>query len=78
MVPLVILTQIALYAALDGPLFRYRYPYQPLIILLGAAGLALVVQQLVAAWRDAQAAIREAPDAPLVPAASVPQGTPRA
>jgi hypothetical protein len=51
-IPLVVLTQIVLYVALDGPLFRYRYPYQPLIILLGAAGCAVIVQTVVSHWRD--------------------------
>jgi hypothetical protein len=79
-IPLVILSQIVLYVALDGPLFRYRFPYQPLIIVLGAAGLVLVVRQLIAAWRDAQAAMPGAPDALLMPpsAPSVPHGTPQA
>jgi hypothetical protein len=79
MIPLVVLSQIVLYVALDGPLFRYRFPYQPLVIILGAAGLALVVRCLVTAWREAQAEILKAPDAALAPAAapSVPHGTPQ-
>jgi hypothetical protein len=78
-IPLVILSQIVLYVALDGPLFRYRYPYQPLIILLGAAGLALTVQYVVSAWRDARQAALESREAvPAVQAAtSVPVGTPQ-
>jgi hypothetical protein len=54
-IPLIIVTQILLYVALDGPLFRYRLPLQPLITLLGAAGLSLVLQQTVVIWRDAHA-----------------------
>ncbi len=49
-VPLVILTQIVLYVALDGLLFRYRLPLQPSITLLGGAGLALVLDQVALAW----------------------------
>jgi hypothetical protein len=55
-IPIVVLTQIVMYVALDGPLFRYRYPYQPLIILMGAAGCALVVQTVLSYWREASAA----------------------
>jgi hypothetical protein len=80
LLPLVILSQIVLYVALDGPLFRYRFPYQPLILLLGAAGLALVIQFVASAWRDARTATPEtAPAAPLIPATSgsVPGGTPQ-
>ena len=55
-IPIVVLTQIVLYVALDGPLFRYRYPYQPLIILMGAAGCALVVQTVLSHWRAASSA----------------------
>jgi hypothetical protein len=51
-IPLVVITQIVLYVALDGPLFRYRFPLQPLITLLGAAGLALMLQHLRAAWHE--------------------------
>jgi hypothetical protein len=77
--PLVILTQIVLYVALDGPLFRYRFPYQPLIIVLGAAGLALALQHVVAAWQDARTSTTEAAAGPLPPATapSVPGGTPQ-
>jgi hypothetical protein len=56
LIPLVIVTQIVLYVALDGSLFRYRFPLQPLITLLGAAGLALVIQQLAVVWRVARGA----------------------
>ena len=77
-VPLVIVSQIVLYVALGGPLFRYRFPYQPLIILLGAAGLALAIQHVVSAWRDAQRLSSESTSATLPPAAvtTVPGGTP--
>jgi hypothetical protein len=44
--PLVIITQIVLYVALDGPLFRYRFPLQPLITVLGSAGVQLVIHQI--------------------------------
>jgi 4-amino-4-deoxy-L-arabinose transferase-like glycosyltransferase len=53
-IPLVVLSQVVLYVALDGPLFRYRLPYQPPIIILGAAGLALVGQHVVASWRGSR------------------------
>lgn len=43
--PLVVLSQLLLHVALDGPLFRYRYPLQPLITLLCAAGGALLLAQ---------------------------------
>jgi hypothetical protein len=55
-IPLVIVTQIVLYVALDGPLYRYRFPLQPLITLLGAAGLALLLQHLRALWWDIRSA----------------------
>jgi hypothetical protein len=61
-IPLVIVTQILLYVALDGPLFRYRFPLQPLITLLGAAGLALVLQQIAVVWRESrQPVVSESP-----------------
>lgn len=53
-IPVVVVTQILLYVALDGDLYRYRFPLQPLITLLGAAGLALVLQQIQAAWQHAR------------------------
>ena len=76
-IPLVILTQIVLYVALDGPLFRYRFPYQPLIVVLGAAGLALALQQVVSAWRDASEPAVKVPDSAQRRQASqsVPSGT---
>jgi hypothetical protein len=49
-IPLIILSQFLLYAALNGPVFRYRYPFQPLITMLGAAGLVYLVQQLAPLW----------------------------
>jgi hypothetical protein len=73
LIPLVIITQIVLYVALDGPLFRYRFPYQPLIVILAAAGLALVLRQLASFWSDARA---ETP-APSTPSPVVPHGTPQ-
>ena len=79
--PLVIVSQIVLYVALDGPLFRYRYPYQPLIVILGAAGLALFLQQIVTIWREAGSTTSDAaPAAALSPTVSpsVPRGTPQA
>jgi hypothetical protein len=41
LLPAVVLTQLLLYVALDGPLARYRYPMQPLITLTACAGLTL-------------------------------------
>ena len=37
--------QLLLYAALDGPLYRYRAPLEPLITLLAVGGLALLAAQ---------------------------------
>jgi len=48
LLPLIVLSQLLLYAALDGPIARYRYPFQPMITLLAAAGLTLLS---TAAWR---------------------------
>lgn len=80
-IPLVIVSQIVLYVALDGPLFRYRFPYQPLITALGAAGLALALRQVVpagggrAAGGDGAAPPNRA--APPLAPGSVPRGTAR-
>ena len=81
LIPLVILSQVVLYVALDGPLFRYRFPYQPLIIVLAAGGLALVLQQLRALWHDASTSDGSVRDAdglaerPSTTLAAVPGGT---
>lgn len=40
LLPAVVITQLLLYVALDGPLARYRYPMQPLITLIACGGLA--------------------------------------
>ena len=37
--------QLLLYAALDGPLYRYRAPLEPLIALLAAGGFALLASR---------------------------------
>jgi 4-amino-4-deoxy-L-arabinose transferase-like glycosyltransferase len=42
LLPLVVVSHLLLYVALDGPLARYRYPVQPLITLLACGGLALL------------------------------------
>jgi 4-amino-4-deoxy-L-arabinose transferase-like glycosyltransferase len=42
LLPLVVVSQLLLYVALDGAVFRYRYPLQPVITLLACAGLTLV------------------------------------
>jgi hypothetical protein len=39
LLPLIVLTQLLLYVALDGPVARYRYPMQPLITLVACSGL---------------------------------------
>jgi 4-amino-4-deoxy-L-arabinose transferase-like glycosyltransferase len=49
--PLVVISQLLIYAALDGPLFRYRVPTQPLTTLLLAAGLSYLVA-CIARWWD--------------------------
>ena len=49
--PLVVCSQLLIYAALDGPLFRYRVPTQPLITLIAAAGFTYLVTA-IARWRD--------------------------
>jgi hypothetical protein len=36
---LIVVTQLLIYVALNGPLARYRYPLQPLITLVAAGGL---------------------------------------
>jgi 4-amino-4-deoxy-L-arabinose transferase-like glycosyltransferase len=45
LLPLVVLTQLLIYVAADGPLSRYRYPLQPLITLLAAGGFMLLLSQ---------------------------------
>lgn len=47
LIPLVVVTQIVLYVALDGPLFRYRFPLQPPVVVLGAGGMALVLRYTI-------------------------------
>jgi hypothetical protein len=42
LLPLVVVSQLLLYVALDGAVFRYRYPLQPVITLLACAGLTLM------------------------------------
>lgn len=46
LLPLLVLSQLLLYVALDGPLFRYRYPLQPLIAVLSAGGAVTFCRQL--------------------------------
>jgi hypothetical protein len=51
--PLVVVTQLLLHVALNGPLVRYRYPLEPLITIVAAGGCTLVVaatQALI--WRN--------------------------
>ena len=45
LLPLVVLSQLLLYVALDGPHTRYRFPLQPLISVLAAAGLTLLLSR---------------------------------
>jgi 4-amino-4-deoxy-L-arabinose transferase-like glycosyltransferase len=45
LLPLVVITQLLLHVALDGPLARYRYPLQPLITLVAAGGLVWLFHQ---------------------------------
>jgi hypothetical protein len=51
LLPLLVLSQLLLYAALDGPLYRYRVPLQPPISLLIAAGLTALLAWLSALSR---------------------------
>jgi 4-amino-4-deoxy-L-arabinose transferase-like glycosyltransferase len=44
--PLVVISQLLIYAALDGALPRYREPLQPLITLVLAAGLTYLVASI--------------------------------
>lgn len=67
LLPLSVLSQLLLYAALDGALYRYRAQFQPLLAVLAAVGLTLGSQWLVQAvrrirhrWRPASAAHRTA------------------
>ena len=39
LLPLIVVSQLLIYAALDGPVARYRYPMQPLITLVACGGL---------------------------------------
>jgi 4-amino-4-deoxy-L-arabinose transferase-like glycosyltransferase len=45
LLPAVVFSQLLGYAALDGPLYRYRVPMQPLITLLAAGGLTWLAGQ---------------------------------
>jgi 4-amino-4-deoxy-L-arabinose transferase-like glycosyltransferase len=49
LVPAIVVSQLLLYVALDGPLPRYRFPFQPMITLLAAAGLTFLLGWLWAA-----------------------------
>lgn len=67
LLPLSVLSQLLLYAALDGALYRYRAQFQPLLAVLAAVGLTLGSRWLVQAvrrirhrWRPASAAHRTA------------------
>jgi 4-amino-4-deoxy-L-arabinose transferase-like glycosyltransferase len=46
LLPLVVISQLLIYAALDGALPRYREPLQPLITLVLAAGLTYLVASI--------------------------------
>ena len=51
--PLVVVTQLLLHVALNGPLVRYRYPLEPLITIVAAGGCTLVVAATRALiWRN--------------------------
>jgi 4-amino-4-deoxy-L-arabinose transferase-like glycosyltransferase len=43
LLPAIVLTQLLLYVALDGPLPRYRHPMQPLITMIACGGLTLAL-----------------------------------
>jgi 4-amino-4-deoxy-L-arabinose transferase-like glycosyltransferase len=60
LLPAVVVTQLLVYAALDGPLYRYRVPMQPLITLLAAGGLTWLASQ-ARTLLSARAAPRNAP-----------------
>ena len=44
--PLIVVSQLLLYVALDGPVARYRYPMQPLITLVACGGLTFLLGML--------------------------------
>jgi hypothetical protein len=48
---LIVLSQLLLYVALDGPLVRYRYAAQPLITLVAAGGATWLIACLLTVWR---------------------------
>jgi hypothetical protein len=62
LLPMLIATQLLLYVALDGPLWRYRASFQPLITMLGAAGLVFLGQQLLLLCRLPRRWARPVPD----------------
>ena len=49
LLPAIVLLQLLLYVALDGPEIRYRTALQPLIAILSAGGLVLVVERVASA-----------------------------
>lgn len=51
LLPLVVVTQLLLHVALDGPIPRYRHPVEPLITLVAAGGLVVLMTQAQAIWR---------------------------
>jgi 4-amino-4-deoxy-L-arabinose transferase-like glycosyltransferase len=51
LLPAIVVSQILLYVALDGPEIRYRTALQPLIAIVSAGGLLLVVERVAAAWQ---------------------------
>jgi hypothetical protein len=48
LLPAIVLAQLLVYVAMDGPLPRYRYALQPLITVVATAGAATVISQLSA------------------------------
>ena len=52
LLPAIVLLQLLLYVALDGPEIRYRTALQPLIAILSAGGLLLVVERVASTWQS--------------------------
>jgi 4-amino-4-deoxy-L-arabinose transferase-like glycosyltransferase len=46
LLPVIVVSQMLIYVALDGPVARYRYPMQPLITLVACGGLTFLLGTL--------------------------------
>jgi len=58
LIPLVVLSQLLLYAALSSLEYRYRYPLQPLITIVTISPLMLLVDRLRGSWPPALSALQ--------------------